>query len=84
MVQVLDESAFALCKANNIPVVVFNLHTEGNIIRAAQGCTASCTVVDEHPDCPEDCMPPAPTTTTPAGPEILSLLNRTPAESKTV
>lgn len=82
--QVLDETAFTLCKENLIPVVVFNLHTEGNILSAARGCTTACTVVDGDPDCPEDCLSPALSAThtavaTPASPEMLSLLENIPA-----
>lgn len=86
LLQVLDESAFALCKENRIPVVVFNLHKEGNIVIAAKGCSATCTVVDENPDSPEDCLS-SPTTangsshevhvqTSQATPGVLSLLER--------
>lgn len=82
--QVLDESAFALCKENSIPVVVFNLHTAGNIVSAAQGCTTTCTVVDGHPDCPEDCLSASLSRTsapvaTPASPDVISILERSPA-----
>jgi hypothetical protein len=56
-VQVLDESAFALCKENDIPVVVFNLHEEGNILRAAQGSAEIGTVVNSEPDTPGDRLP---------------------------
>lgn len=82
VLQVLDESAFALCKENDIPVVVFNLHKAGNIISAAQGCTTTCTLVDSAPDCPEDCLsssaslPNSETMTPPASPEVLSMLQR--------
>lgn len=34
---VMDGTAIALCKDNNIPIVVFNLSVRGNIIRAVQG-----------------------------------------------
>jgi uridylate kinase len=35
--QVADGTAFALCKDNNMPVLVFNLLVEGNIARAVGG-----------------------------------------------
>ncbi|TVQ46001.1 MAG: UMP kinase [Gloeocapsa sp. DLM2.Bin57] len=34
---VMDSTAIALCKENNIPIVVFNLSVRGNILRAAKG-----------------------------------------------
>jgi uridylate kinase len=52
-VQVLDETAFTLCKDNDIPVVVFNLQP-GNIIQAMRGCDALGTIVDAAPDRLED------------------------------
>ena len=33
----MDGTAIALCKENNIPIVVFNLAERGNIIRAIKG-----------------------------------------------
>jgi uridylate kinase len=35
--EVADATAFALCKDNNMPIIVFNLLTEGNIARAVRG-----------------------------------------------
>ncbi len=35
--KVMDGTAIALCKDNNIPIVVFNLSVKGNIIRAING-----------------------------------------------
>ncbi len=35
--RVMDGTAIALCKENNIPIVVFDLSTRGNIVRAIQG-----------------------------------------------
>ena len=35
--QVADSTAFSLCKDNNMPILVFNLLTEGNIARAVRG-----------------------------------------------
>lgn len=34
---VMDSTAIALCKENNIPIVVFNLSVRGNILRAVKG-----------------------------------------------
>jgi len=35
--RVADTTAFSLCMDNNMPIVVFNLLTEGNIARAVRG-----------------------------------------------
>lgn len=35
--RVMDGTAIALCKENNIPIVVFNLSVKGNILRAIEG-----------------------------------------------
>ncbi|NEO34726.1 MAG: UMP kinase, partial [Symploca sp. SIO3C6] len=35
--RVMDSTAIALCKDNNIPIMVFNLSVEGNIRRAVMG-----------------------------------------------
>lgn len=34
---VMDSTAIALCKDNNIPIIVFDLSVRGNILRAVQG-----------------------------------------------
>lgn len=53
----LDESAFALCKENKIPVLVFDLGERGNITRAVMGSSSFGTVVNGDPDLPEDMLP---------------------------
>ena len=35
--KVMDATSISLCMENNIPVVVFNLYTEGNIKRVILG-----------------------------------------------
>jgi uridylate kinase len=35
--RVMDGTAIALCKENNIPIVVFDLSVTGNIVRAVKG-----------------------------------------------
>jgi len=35
--KVMDSTAIALCKDNNIPIIVFNLSVQGNICRAVRG-----------------------------------------------
>ena len=34
---ILDQAAFALCRDNGLPLLVFNLFEEGNLLRAAKG-----------------------------------------------
>lgn len=42
--RVMDGTAIALCKENNIPIIVFNLFERGNIIRAVKGEKVGTTV----------------------------------------
>ncbi len=42
--RVMDGTAIALCKENNIPIVVFNLSVRGNILRAIKGETVGTLV----------------------------------------
>ena len=35
--RVMDQTAFALCKENNMPIIVFNIKERGNILRILQG-----------------------------------------------
>jgi uridylate kinase len=42
--RVMDGTAIALCKENNIPIVVFNLSVRGNIVKAAKGESVGTTV----------------------------------------
>jgi uridylate kinase len=35
--QVMDSTAISLCMDNNLPILVFNMQTEGNIERALMG-----------------------------------------------
>lgn len=35
--KVMDTSAIALCRENNMPIMVFDLNTAGNLVRAARG-----------------------------------------------
>lgn len=42
--RVMDVTAIALCKENNIPIVVFDLSVRGNIIRAVRGETVGTIV----------------------------------------
>ena len=42
--RVMDSTAIALCKENDIPIVVFNLSVRGNIVRAAKGESIGTTV----------------------------------------
>ncbi len=45
--KVLDSTAVSLSMDNNIPIVVFNMETDGNIIRAAMGEQVGTTVGNE-------------------------------------
>jgi uridylate kinase len=45
--KVMDMTAFALCRDNKLPIVVFNLGRPGNIHRAVCGETVGTTVVSE-------------------------------------
>jgi len=42
--RVMDGTAIALCRENNIPIVVFDLSVRGNIMRAIQGDTVGTIV----------------------------------------
>ncbi len=42
--RVMDGTAIALCKENNIPIMVFNLSIPGNIVRAVKGEPIGTTV----------------------------------------
>jgi uridylate kinase len=35
--KVMDTSAIALCRENDMPIMVFDLNTPGNLVRAARG-----------------------------------------------
>ena len=43
----MDETAITLCKENDIPIVVFNVFTPGNIIRAFGGKESVGTLVSQ-------------------------------------
>lgn len=42
--KVMDSTAISLCRDNNLPIVVFNLKTEGNIMRVVAGETVGTKV----------------------------------------
>mgnify|MGYP000952093145 CR=1 FL=1 len=35
--RIMDQTAFALCKENKMPIIVFNIRERGNILRILQG-----------------------------------------------
>ena len=35
--RIMDQTAFALCGENKLPMVVFGMEPEGNILRVVQG-----------------------------------------------
>ena len=43
--KVMDASAISLCMDNNLPIVVFNMRTPGNIKRAVRGEAGVGTMV---------------------------------------
>ena len=45
---VMDSTAISLCMDNHIPIVVFNIETPGNILKAAQGTVVGTTVGGEQ------------------------------------
>ncbi|MDD3396890.1 MAG: UMP kinase, partial [Acidaminococcaceae bacterium] len=45
---VMDSTAISLCMDNNIPIVVFNIDTKGNILKAALGEKIGTTVGGEE------------------------------------
>lgn len=44
--KVLDQSAFSLCREQNLPIVVFNFSTKGSFLRAALGQKIGTLVMD--------------------------------------
>ncbi|MFN3316571.1 MAG: UMP kinase, partial [Raineya sp.] len=34
---VMDMTAFTLCKENNLPIIVFDMNTEGNLLKIVEG-----------------------------------------------
>lgn len=45
--QVMDASAVALCRDNNIPIVVFSIHEHGNLVRVLKGEGTATTVEND-------------------------------------
>lgn len=43
--RVMDSSAISLCMDNNLPIMVFNMRTEGNVLKAVCGDTSIGTLV---------------------------------------
>ena len=46
--RVMDATALSLCRENNIPIIVFDLHTHGNIRRVVQGEKVGTYVGDNN------------------------------------
>lgn len=44
--KVMDTSAIALCKDNDLPIIVFNLRTNGNIVRVVRGEKIGTTIAN--------------------------------------
>ena len=51
---VMDQTAITLCEENDIPVVVFNIAQEGNIVNALRGCSVG-TCVGSSEKCSDSC-----------------------------
>src|SRR4051812_43749384 len=47
--KVMDASAISLCMDNDLPIVVFNMRTQGNIVRVVSGETVGTRVCNEMP-----------------------------------
>ncbi|HZT57160.1 MAG TPA: UMP kinase, partial [Pyrinomonadaceae bacterium] len=47
--KVMDASAISLCMDNDLPIVVFNMKTPGNIVRVAAGEAVGTRVCNEKP-----------------------------------
>src|SRR5215213_7226575 len=50
--KVMDASAISLCMDNDLPIVVFNMRTAGNIVRVVSGETVGTRVCNEKPEKP--------------------------------
>jgi uridylate kinase len=48
--KVMDSTAISLCMDNDLPIIVFNLTTEGNIVRALRGERVGTIVRKGNPD----------------------------------
>jgi uridylate kinase len=48
--QVMDASAISLCMDNDLPIVVFNMRTPGNIVRVVSGEAVGTRVCNEMPE----------------------------------
>jgi uridylate kinase len=48
--KVMDASAISLCMDNDLPIVVFNMRTAGNIVRVVSGETVGTRVCNEKPE----------------------------------
>ncbi|CEG00385.1 Uridylate kinase [Ostreococcus tauri] len=51
---VMDQTAITLCEENDIPVVVFNISKERNIVKALRGCSVG-TCVGSPENCADTC-----------------------------
>jgi uridylate kinase len=48
--KVMDASAISLCMDNDLPIVVFNMRTQGNIVRVVSGEKVGTRVCNEMPE----------------------------------
>ena len=53
---VMDMTAFTLCKENNLPIIVFDMNKPGNLQRLAEGESIGTLVTMDGPQAEEDAM----------------------------
>ncbi|NOY37469.1 MAG: UMP kinase [Chlorobi bacterium] len=46
--KIMDLTAFTLCRENNLPVIVFNMNIEGNLLKAVNGDTGTLVYNDRR------------------------------------
>jgi uridylate kinase len=44
--KIMDQTAFTMCRENNMPIIVFNMDKEGNLIRSVSGEKCGTLVKD--------------------------------------
>ena len=47
--RVMDATAIVMCRENNLPLVVFNLNTPGDLVRIVTGEPVGTSVVNQLP-----------------------------------
>ena len=44
---IMDLTAFTLCKENNMPIIVFNMNTQGNLYKVVNGEKVGTKILNE-------------------------------------